>query len=94
MAHPKIASLVIEIGDTTLRKGRTLKAHTYAQAGIADYWIVNLPDRRLEVHRHPAPNSERKGRFLYREIIPIPADGHVNPLAKPEARIAVADFLP
>lgn len=94
MAHPKIASLVIEISDATLRKDRTLKAHLYARAGIADYWIVNLPDRRLEVHRHPAPNPERKGRFLYREITLVPADGHASPLARPESRIGVADLLP
>jgi Uma2 family endonuclease len=94
MPHPRIASLVIEISDATLRKDRVIKAHTYAQAGIADYWIVNLNDRQVEVHRDPGPNPGRKGRFLYRSVTIIPADGHVSPLAKPESRIAVAEMLP
>jgi Uma2 family endonuclease len=92
--HPASASLIIEVGDSTLRKDRTLKAHLYAQAGIADYWIVNLNDRQVEVHRDPRPNPARKGRFLYREITVIPAEGHVSPLAKPDGRISVADVLP
>ena len=24
---------------------------------IADYWIVNIPDRRLEVYREPVPDA-------------------------------------
>ena len=62
-----------------------LKAHLYARAGIADYWIVNLHDRQLEVHRSPGPDPARKGRFRYAEVTIVPADGQVAPLAAPEA---------
>lgn len=93
-SHPRTASLVVEVSDTTLRKDRTIKVHLYARAGVPDYWIVNLADRQLEIFRNPGPDPDRKGRFLYAETTIIPADGHVSPLAKPEARIAVADLLP
>lgn len=93
-AHPKTALLVIEVSDSTLRKDRVLKAHLYAHAGVADYWIVNLNDRQVEVHRNPGPDPARKGRYRYDDVTIVPADGQVTPLAAPEAVIAVADLLP
>jgi Uma2 family endonuclease len=93
-AHPKTAVLIVEISDSTLRKDRILKAHIYARAGIADYWILNLNDRQLEVHRNPVPDASRKGRYRYADVTVVPADGHATPLAAPGAVIAVADLLP
>ena len=40
---PEDVLLVIEVADSSLAKDRGLKARLYAEAGIADYWIVNLP---------------------------------------------------
>ena len=40
--HPKSAVLVAEASDTSVRYDRVVKSHRYAQAGIADYWIINL----------------------------------------------------
>jgi Uma2 family endonuclease len=93
-SHPKTALLIVEISDSTLRKDRVLKGHVYAHAGLADYWIVNLNDRQLEVYRSPGPDPERKGRFRYAEVAIVPADGHIAPLAAPGANLAVADLLP
>ena len=42
---------IIEVSDSTLRYDRAMKASLYARAGIMDYWILNLIDRVLEVHR-------------------------------------------
>jgi hypothetical protein len=44
-----------------LEHDRDRKGSLYARAGIADYWIVNLPERRLEVYREPAQSR----RTLY-----------------------------
>ena len=92
--HPKTARLIVEVSDSTLRKDRVLKAHLYAHAGIADYWIVNLNDRQVEVHRNPGPDPSRKGRYRYADVTVVPADGRVTPLAVPGAVFAVADLLP
>ena len=92
--HPKTAFLVMEISDATLHKDRTLKAHLYASAGLADYWILNIQDRQLEIYRRPGPDPSRKDRFGYSEITIVPTDGHAAPLARPEARVGVADLLP
>lgn len=53
--HPaaRDVALVIEVADSTLERDRTAKKQIYAQAGIANYWIVNLVDRQLEVLLNP-----------------------------------------
>ena len=70
-----------------LRFDRQDKAATYAEAGIADYWIVNLVDDVLEIHR------DTKGGTYHERIVLKPADT-VSPLAFPDLEIAVSDLLP
>jgi Uma2 family endonuclease len=94
LVHPTTAALIVEISDATLRKDRTLKVHIYALAGLPDYWIVNLVDRQLEVHRSPSPDPSRRGRFRYADVTIVPESGSMAPLAAPQSMIAVADLLP
>ncbi|MEO1670959.1 MAG: Uma2 family endonuclease, partial [Cyanobacteria bacterium J06631_2] len=58
-AHPTVEDiiLVIEISDSTLKYDRETKLSLYAEAGINNYWIVNLVDRNLEVYRNPFSNG-------------------------------------
>ena len=93
-AHPTTALLVVEISDTTLRYDRTAKAALYARANIADYWIVNLGNRVLEVHRQPAPMDDMPLGFGYLSITRHIITDSVSPLAMPQATISVADLLP
>lgn len=46
--------LIVEIADSSLRDDRAVKAPLYAEGGIPEYWIVNLVERVVEVHRQPA----------------------------------------
>ena len=55
--HPRTAELIVEVSDSTLALDRERKALFYARVGIPEYWIVNLPDRCLEVHREPVASS-------------------------------------
>ena len=90
-AHPSTAALVIEIADSSLRFDRAIKARVYAAAGIADYWIVNLRDRLVEMYREPI-RGMRRARYAAGHIA-RPGDA-LTPLAAPGARIAVDDLLP
>ncbi len=56
-AHPQRPALVVEVALSRLSFDREHKGSLYARAGIADYWIVNLPDRRVEVYRDPVPDA-------------------------------------
>lgn len=50
---PQDTGLVIEVADSSLRLDRTTKLRIYAAAMMPEYWIVNLPDRQIEVFRNP-----------------------------------------
>jgi Uma2 family endonuclease len=93
-AHPQTALLIVEVSDTTLASDRARKGSLYARAGIAEYWIVNLVDRQLEVYRNPRPNpAQRYGHEYADSTILTPADS-VSPLCEPSVVIAVADLVP
>lgn len=50
---PAEVLLLVEVADDSLEYDREVKAALYAENGITEYWIVNLADRCLEVHRGP-----------------------------------------
>ena len=92
-AHPTRPALVVEIADSGLRLARGRKAAAYARARIADYWIVNLIDRALEVHREPARPGPARRHWGYAAIETLGADATITLLAAPSARVRVADLL-
>lgn len=92
--HPTTAVLVVEAAGTTLPFDRTTKAALYARAGIPEYWIVNLADRVLEVHRQPAPMAGQPLGHHYRSITRHTEAETVSPLAAPNATLSIAEFLP
>ena len=93
-AHPARPALVVEIARSGLPTARGRKAAAYARAGIADYWILNLIDRVLEVHREPARPGPARRSWGYASIATLGADATTTPLAAPSAGIRVADLLP
>jgi Uma2 family endonuclease len=90
--HPRSALLVVEVSETTLRFDRKVKTRLYAAAGIEDYWVVNLIDRQVEVHRKPTTDSS--GQSGYEETRTFKSGESITPLAAPGASILVADLLP
>ena len=55
--HPGAADVgsVIEVSASSLERDRTTKQRIYSEAKIAQYVIVNLVDRRVEVYEEPKP---------------------------------------
>ncbi len=53
--HPRTGNvhLLVEVSDTTLAKDRLVKLPLYAAHAIPEVWIVNLVDRRIEIHTDP-----------------------------------------
>jgi Uma2 family endonuclease len=92
--HTKTALLVVEVSDTTLAYDRGHRASLYARAGIADYWIVNLVDRHVEVLRNPTPDPSTKFGWRYAATATHRPDETLTPLAAPAATVPVADLLP
>ena len=57
--HPTPADvlLLIEVADAALEVDRALKLPLYARAGIPETWLCVLPDRAIERHTDPDPES-------------------------------------
>ncbi|WP_027891242.1 Uma2 family endonuclease [Calidithermus chliarophilus] len=70
LAEPADVLLVVEVGDSTLSYDREHKLPLYAEAGIPEYWILNLVDDVLEVYREPIGRNYRS-RTLYRSGEPV-----------------------
>jgi Uma2 family endonuclease len=79
--------LIIEVADTTLDHDRSVKLPRYAEAGIPEVWIVNLPDAAIEVSRDPAPTG-------YRSTTLVRRGDRLQPAALPTIDLAVNDILP
>ena len=93
VAHPTTAALVVEVADSSLRLDRRFKAAVYARASLPEYWIVNLADRALEVHREPHRVADTADDWIYRSVDVLRPPASVTPRAAPGARIAVVDLL-
>ncbi len=91
--HPVPAEvrLLTEVSDATLRKDRSKKRDDYARAGIADYWIINLVHRQLEVYRDPAPIPSG---HAYKTLLTLFDGDTIAPLSAPNSTIAVGDLFP
>ena len=76
--YPEDIVLVIEISDSTLIYDQTKKLSLYAEVGIVNYWIVNLPARQLERYNQPYQNAQKNFHYLSQQIslshqsVPIP----------------------
>ena len=79
--------LVIEASDTTLAYDLTTKARLYARAGIPEYWVVSLPERKLYVHQGPDGGA-------YREVSALAEGEFAAPLGAPDKAVTVASLLP
>lgn len=66
--YPEDIFLVIEISDKTLDYDQTIKLSLYANAGISNYWIVNLQERQLECYSQPYQNNQGKFGYLNKQI--------------------------
>lgn len=72
--QPADLRLVVEISDSTLSFDLTTKASLYARARIVEYWVVDIPGRRIIVHRDPQEGQ-------YRSVTAYAEQESVKPLA-------------
>ncbi len=84
---PTAALLVVEVADSSFYYDTGTKAQIYAAAGLADYWVLDIEDRRLLVFRDPDASG-------YRSKITLAETDTISPLAAPSGSIRVADLLP
>ena len=93
-AHPSRPVLTVEVSESSLSSDRERKGSVYARAGLADYWILNLAARVLEVYREPAADLSAPFGWRYARREVFDAAARVSPLAAPGAGVRVSDLLP
>ena len=84
---PPAVYLIIEIADSSLDNDRNVKGPLYAENCIVEYWIVNLVDDCLEVHRQPRPDG------TFADVRTLRRGDTVDVIALPGVSFAVADIL-
>ena len=90
---PGDIALVIEISDATLSFDRAQKSKEYAASGIPEYWIVNLVDRQIEVHRLPQAAATGP-EYRFREVFTSSATIKLQIEGIEIAELHVSDLLP
>jgi Uma2 family endonuclease len=83
--YPGNIFLLIEYSYSSLAKDKELKRLLYAKAGIIEYWIVNLQDRQVIIHRDPINGDYRSTQTL--------TSGSIAMLAFPDVSIDVSQLL-
>ncbi len=72
-AHPRPEDVILlmEVADSSLASDQASKISMYAEAGIPECWLLNLPERCIEVYKNPA-----KGQYQDRQV--INSKGHLT----------------
>lgn len=83
--EPEDLHLVVEVAQTSQERDRE-KLRLYARAGIREAWLVDLPARRLEVHRDPTRDG-------YGRVEVLDHSASASPLAFPDVRVPLAEVI-
>jgi len=81
------ALLLIEVAESSLEYDRGEKGALYAEAGVPEYWVLNLVDREVEVFRDP-------GEGRYRSHFRARGADRVSPQPWPDVEIEVSALFP
>jgi Uma2 family endonuclease len=84
--HPAEACVLVEVADSSVRYDRGIKRQLYAEFGAREYWVVNIPERRIEVFSDPHAGA-------YRESRSYGSGERVRLAAFPDVEIAVDDVI-
>ncbi len=94
--HPTRTDIEIvgEVADTTLKKDRQVLAGLFARDRIPVYWVINVPDKQIEVYTQPSIDDTGAAYYKARQdygrkdVVPLTIKSRVD------AKIRVRDLLP
>ena len=84
--HPAEAHLIIEVAESSLALDRGKKLRLYASCAVPEYWVVNLPERCIEVYTGPVPGA-------YSRVERYERGQSIRLVAFPDVSFAVSDVL-
>ncbi len=84
--RPKDIILVIEVAETTYDYDRNVKVPRYADEGIPEVWLVNLPEEAIESFTNPING-------VYTEVREYRIGEKIRPALLPSVAVDVSDML-
>lgn len=84
---PTDVALAVEVAQSSRDLDLKRKPGLYARYGVQEYWVADIPERRIVVHR--APDGAR-----YTDVRAYGSGERVAPLAFPDVVFAIDDLPP
>ncbi len=86
--HPQSQDvlLLIEVSDSSIQYDRVLKSELYARARILEFWVVDVMDRCIHVHREPTEGG-------YSQVASYGVGSRIAPNCQPEANLLLSDLF-
>jgi Uma2 family endonuclease len=84
---PDDIRLVVEVSDSSVRFDLSVKAKLYARSSYPEYWVVDIPGRRIVVHLNPIDGQ-------YSTVIEYSEQDVILPQGFEQGGIVVAELLP
>ena len=78
--------LIIEVSDSSKQYDRVQKALLYAQAGIEDFWVVDVQESLVVVHRQPTSGG-------YQHVASFGENCCICTLVAPKAELSIRELL-
>lgn len=85
-AHPAAALLVIEVSNTSRTYDRETKAPLYAEMGVPEVWLVDVPRQCVEVRTDP-------DQGIFRRVETFGTDDTIELKAFPDIRVPVRSIF-
>lgn len=84
--RPDQVYLVVEVADSTLKQDCEIKDKLYAQAGITEYWVLDLKNRQLHIFRNPTLTG-------YTSHLILTEPNQASPLAFPSFTLTLTSIF-
>jgi Uma2 family endonuclease len=83
---PPDVLLLVEVSESSLAFDQSTKRALYARHGVGEYWIVDIPGKRVHVHREPTGDG-------YAEAVECSSSDVVSPRALPAVQVMVGTLF-
>jgi len=83
---PSDVLLLVEVSESSLAFDQSTKRALYARHGVAEYWVVDIPGKRVHVYREPAADG-------YTEAVERSSSDVVSPRAIPAVQLVAGTLF-
>jgi Uma2 family endonuclease len=83
---PPDVLLLVEVSESSLAFDQSTKRALYARHGVVEYWVVDIPSKRVHVYREPTGDG-------YTQAVERTSSDVVSPRALPAVQVTVGTLF-